>query len=224
MRIIDLTMPIITDHVRWPAERTIKGDVAAGDLFQVTSVRLSCHSFTHVDARRHYFADGDTIEMTPLDAVVGHAAVVDLMDARPNEPITPQRLAARFDHVVTGDKIVFKTGWAEQRSFRTREFWTESPYLTREAALFLRDRGVTAIAYDFPQDWCIRLSLKGEKRPLADHVTHDVLLRAGVHMIEYLVNTAAITAPRVLLSAAPIKIPGADGAPARVYAIEGLAG
>jgi arylformamidase len=221
MRIIDLTMPIITDHVRWAAGKSIKGDVAKGDLFQVTSVTISCHSFTHVDARRHYFADGDTIEATPLEAVVGDAAVIDLMDIAPNEAITPDRLAARFAGVAPGDKILFKTGWSDQRSFRTKEFWTEAPYLTREAALLLRERRVSTIAYDFPQDYCIRLSLHGEQRPIEEHVTHDILLRAGVHMIEYLINTSAITAPRVLLSAAPLKIPGADGAPARVYAIEG---
>jgi arylformamidase len=222
MRIIDLTMPIITDHVRWKAERTIAGNLEAGDLFQVTTLRVSCHSFTHVDARRHYFRDGKTIEETPLDAVVGDCAVIDLMDVAPNEAVGPEKLAARFGHVGAADKVLFKSGWDGKRSFRTREFWTESPYLTRDAALFLKDRGVTTIAYDFPQDYVIRLLLHGEIRPIEEHVTHDILLRAGVHMIEYVVNTAAITEQRVLLSAAPLKIPGADGAPARVYAIEGL--
>jgi kynurenine formamidase len=53
-------------------------------------------------------------------------------------------------------------------------------------------------------------------------VTHDTLLRDGVTLIEYLVNTTALSERRVLFSAAPLKIPGADGAPARIYAIEGL--
>ena len=43
--------------------------------------------------------------------------------------------------------------------------------------------------------------------PTDQHVTHDVLLRAGVTLIEYLVNTAALRAPRTLLCAAPLKIP-----------------
>jgi arylformamidase len=221
MRIIDLTMPIITDHVRWTAERTVKGSVAAGDLFQVTTVKVSCHSFTHVDARRHYFADGATIEATRLEDVVGDAAVIDLMDVAPNEAITPERLNSRCAHVERGDMILFKSGWDQKRSFRTREFWLDAPYLTREAALYLKDKGVRTVAYDFPQDYVIRLLLKNEMRPIEEHVTHDILLRSGVHMIEYVVNTAEIRAQRVLLSAAPLKIEGADGAPARVYAIEG---
>jgi kynurenine formamidase len=221
MRIVDLSMPIITDHVRWKAERTVAGNLAAGDLFQVTTLKVSCHSFTHVDARRHYFADGKTIEETPLDAVVGDAAVIDLMDVVPNEAVGPEKLAARFGHVRPGDKVLLRSGWDGKRSFRTKEFWLDAPYLTREAALWLKDRGVTTIAYDFPQDYVIRLLLHGEIRPIEEHVTHDLLLRAGVHMIEYVVNTAALREPRVLLSAAPLKIPGSDGAPARVYAIEG---
>ena len=48
------------------------------------------------------------------------------------------------------------------------------------------------------------------------------LLRAGVHMIEYVWNTAEIREPEVFLSAAPLKIPGGDGAPARVYCVEGM--
>ena len=222
MRIIDLTMPIIEDHVRWKVQRTVVGDTTAGDLFQVTSMVLNCHSFTHVDAPRHYFGDGATIEATRLDDVVGEAAVIDLMDITPNEAISPEKLAARFAHVRDGDKILFKSGWDQKRSFRTKEFWLDAPYLTREAALFLKDKGVRTVAYDFPQDYVIRLLLHGEIRPIEEHVTHDILLRAGVHMIEYVVNTSALSADRVLLSAAPLKIPNADGAPARVYAIEGL--
>jgi len=221
MRIIDLTMPIITDHVRWKAERTAAGDTTRGDLLQVTTLKVSCHSFTHVDARRHFFGDGATIEATPLEDVVGDAAVIDLMDVAPNEAVGPDKLAPRFAHVQPGDRILFKSGWDTKRSFRTKEFWLDAPYLTREAALFLRDKGVRTIAYDFPQDYCIRLLLNGEVRPIEEHVTHDILLRAGVNMIEYVVNTSAIRAERVLLSAAPLKIVGADGAPARVYAIEG---
>ncbi len=221
MRIVDLTMPIATDHVRWKAERTVAGDTTRGDLFQVTTLKVSCHAFTHVDARRHYFGDGPTIEATPLEDVVGDAAVIDLLDVEPNEAVGPEKLSARFAHVRTGDKVLLKSGWDTKRSFRTQEFWLDAPYLTREAALFLKDKGVRTIAYDFPQDYAIRLLLQGEVRPIEEHVTHDILLRAGVNMIEYVVNTSAISADRVLLSAAPLKIPGADGAPARVYAIEG---
>jgi arylformamidase len=222
MRIIDLTMPIITDHVRWASERSVRGDLDAGDIAQVTTVKVSCHSFTHVDARRHYFKDGDTIENTPLDALVGDAVVVDLMDVGPNEAIGPEKLAERGALVAAGSRVVLKSGWHRHRDFNTREFWTEAPYLTQASAQWLLDKGIMTICYDFPQDYVIRLLLDGIQRPVPEHVTHDILLRNGVHMVEYLTNTAAISAARVFLSAAPLKIPEADGAPARVYVVEGM--
>jgi arylformamidase len=77
------------------------------------------------------------------------------------------------------------------------------------------------VAFDFPQDFAIRLLLKGERRPLAENVTHDVLLRNGVILMEYLSNTAALTGQRTFLCCLPLKVPGSDGAPARIIAIEG---
>jgi len=221
MRIIDLSHPIDAGHPRYAIERTVKGDLAKGDLFQATTLRLGCHGFTHVDARRHFFLDGKTIEQTELDALVGEAIVVDLMDTAPNEAIGPEKLAARAGDVTQGARVLLKTGWHRHRNFYDVAFWRDAPYLTREGATWLRDTGLRTIAYDFPQDYCIRQLLDGVVAPVEEHVTHDILLRAGVHMIEYLTNTAEITASRVFLSAAPLKIVGADGAPARVYAIEG---
>jgi kynurenine formamidase len=221
MRVIDLSMPITTDHPRWKTEISVTGDLAAGDLAQVTSLKVSCHAYTHVDARRHMFADGPTIEATPLSDVVGECAVLDLMDVAENEAIGPERLASAGSHVSAGDIVLFKTGWDQHRAPDTREFWTDAPYLTRGAAVWLKKSGAKTVVYDFPQDYPIRLLLDGEVRPLSEHVTHDVLLRTGVNMVEYVCNTASLRQPRVLFSAAPLKIPGADGAPARAYAIEG---
>ena len=182
MRIIDLSMPIAADHPRWPTEVSVTGDLAKGDLAQVTWIKVSCHAYTHVDARRHMFPDGATIEATPLDDLVGRCAVIDLMDVGPNTPIGPAQLSARGSHVQRGGMLLFKSGWDRHRSPQTKEFWLDAPYLTREGAQWIKDAGVKTVAYDFPQDYPIRLLLKGERRPIAEHVTHDILLRSGVHL------------------------------------------
>jgi hypothetical protein len=106
----------------------------------------------------------------------------------------------------------------------TRASGLQAPWLTLEAAQWLAERKPTAVAFDFPQDYPIRLLLEGKEVPKPEHVTHHVLLSHGVTLIEYVVNTSKLTAPRNLFSAAPLLIPNADGAPARIYAIEGLAG
>jgi kynurenine formamidase len=50
---------------------------------------------------------------------------------------------------------------------------------------------------------------------------HKALLSAGIVLIETLANFEALTQDRVYLVALPLRLAGADGAPARVIAIEG---
>jgi len=224
MRIVDLTTPITGNHARWGTDITRNGDTRAGDLFQVTTVRLSCHAFTHVDARRHFFGDGATIEATPLDTVVGPAKVVDLKDTVANHAIDADHLAHRMRHVESGDRIILATAWHRHRDIADLSYWRDAPYLTRDAAEHLLARGLQTVCFDFPQDYTIRQMIDGQTPPIEEHVTHDTLLRAGVHMVEYLTNTSALSGRDVFLSAAPLKIEDADGAPARVYAIEDFKG
>ena len=221
MEIIDLSMPI-GPHFRWSPELRIKGDIAAGDQFRISHLATTCHGFTHVDAQAHFVAHAPTIEATPLARVVGPARVIDLRDVAPNSEIDARRLASRDPGGAEGEILILSAAWDTKRDNTTPEFWKEAPFLTRDAAHWLHARRPTAVAFDFPQDFPIRLLLDGKTVPSDQHVTHDVLLRAGVTLIEYLVNTSALRHPRTLLCAAPLKIPNADGAPARVFAIEGL--
>ncbi|MGI9508178.1 MAG: cyclase family protein [Geminicoccaceae bacterium] len=214
---IDLTMPIV-DHFRWPVERRLVADHAKGDLFQVTWLGAAVHGFTHMDSPRHFFPDGKTTDDIALEQTVGPAAVLDLLDIGPNAAIDASMLETAGAHVAAGEIIVFKTGWGDQRSVATEAFWLEAPFLERSAVEWLFSRAPKAVAFDFPQDYCIRLLLSGEVRPIEEHVSHDVLLRNDVVLIEYLANTRALTKSRVDFCCLPLKLPAADGAPARVIA------
>jgi arylformamidase len=218
-RIIDLSMPI-EDHFRWPVERRLVTSHEAGDVNQKTWLGWMVHGFTHMDAPRHFFAAGPTTSEVPLEATVGDAAVVDLVDVRPDEAIDVERLAAAAGHLRPGDIVVMRTTWERTCSPRTPEFWTRAPYVTRAASEWLLAQQPRAVAFDFPQDFVIRLLLEGQRPPVEDNVTHDVLLRQGVILIEYLANTVALTRPRTYLVCLPLKVPDADGAPARVIALE----
>lgn len=224
MRVIDLSMPIEEGHFRWPVTRGRKGDFKAGDLFEVTSIGTTCHGFTHMDAPSHMVPGGDTLDALDLGRVVGAATVIDLGDITPEEEITDQHLEKAASHLRDGEIALFRTCWDRQRNWRDEAYWRDAPWLGASACRWLLARNPSAVAFDFPQDWTIRRILDGEMRPIEEHVSHDILLRNGITLIEYLVGTDAITDARVFLCALPIRIPGADGAPARVVAICGVDG
>lgn len=221
MKIIDLSMPI-APHFRWPVELSIKGDIASGDQFRVSKIAGPCHGFSHVDAAAHFVAGAPTIEATPLSQVVGACRVLDLSARPANAPIEPEHLAAADPGGKEGEILLLAAHWNDRRDHQDKSFWTEAPWLTLESAQWLAARKPSAVAFDFPQDYPIRLLLEGKEVPKPEHVTHHVLLSHGVTLIEYVCNTSRLSAPRNLFSAAPLLIPNADGAPARFYAIEGL--
>ena len=217
--IVDLTMPI-EDHLRWPVERQLIGDFDQGDQFQVTRMGWAVHGFTHMDAPRHMLPDGQTTSDIPLEMVVGSCAVFDLSGIEENRPISRDMLAGACPEVRPGDIALIKAEWDRRFSHQTAEFWTQAPYLTREAAQWLRQTGIKSAAFDFPQDYPIRLLLDHEVAPIEEFVTHDILLRHGIILVEYICNTAALKTQRPTLYCLPLKILNSDGAPARVIAIE----
>lgn len=217
-RIIDLTMPI-EDHLRWHVERRLVGDFARGDQFQITWAGWAVHGFTHMDSPRHILPEGKTTSDIALDQVIGECAVLDISDCTDNMAVTAERLAAAGE-VRPGDIVLVKAHWDLRYSHRTAEFWTQAPYMTAEAARWLLEKQVKAVVFDFPQDYVIRLLLEKKVAPLTEFVTHDILLRNGVILVEYVCNTAEVRQSRTMIYVLPLKLMDSDGAPARVIAIE----
>ena len=220
-RIIDLSTPIVENHFRWKVDRALKKSHESGDGVQATWAGWIMHGFTHMDTPRHFDPNGFTTDELELEQVIGDAALVDLSDIKPNTAITEDRVAAAGDHIQTGDIVLMRTGWDQKASIQEAEFWTTAPYMTREASQWLLEKEIKAIAFDFPQDYCIRHLVTGEQKPAwEDNVTHVVLLCNGVLMFEYLCNMMAINQPRSLFIGLPIKLPHSDGAPVRAVVIE----
>ncbi|WP_137179779.1 cyclase family protein [Roseomonas sp. AR75] len=219
-RLVDLSTPVRTGHFRWAVERRLakSHDTGAG---QATWAGWNVHAFTHMDSPRHVDPEGFTTDAISLDMTVGPGAVLDVSDVPANSAIPAERLAAAGAHLRQGDFALIRTRWDERASLDTPEFWLNAPWMTAEGAIWLRERGIKAVGFDFPQDHCIRNFLTGEPRPpLPEHVTHYHLLARGVIMFEYLCNMGALRQARNTVVGLPIRLPDSDGAPARVIVME----
>lgn len=217
MAIIDLSMTI-QSMWRWPRALKIETDFTRGDPFRISSMQLVMHAFTHVDTPLHIEPDRETIEQVDLENLCGPAAVLDLTPITPDREIGPEILIERGRHVRNGDIVLLKTGWDHLQDCTTREYWTRSPYLNRAAATWLAEQPLKAVGFDFPQDYAIREI--PARQPLSTELpTHDIILRRGIYLIEYLCNLYRITTDRVQVFALPLKVSGAEAACARVVAV-----
>jgi kynurenine formamidase len=214
MKMIDLSMTI-QPHWRWKVSRELAGDFKKGDPFQISVIGMPVHAFTHMDTPLHVLPDQITVEEVPLDTLAGPAAVLDLSSVAANQAISPHDLQHAGGHIQPGDIVLIKTGWDLKRDYLTREFWKDAPYLEEAAAAWLSTLDIKAVGFDFPQDYGIR---NIPIAPPEEQPTHQLVLKKGIYLIEYLCNLHRIESKRVTFYALPLKIAGAEGGPVRAFA------
>ena len=200
---IDISVPIYTGMVHWPGDPAIAVNrvksIDQGDVCNVSQLAMGAHTGTHMDAPLHFIAKGRSMEKLPIDATIGPCRVVEIKD---KESIQPAELRPfKFKH---GERILFKTP-NSRRSWKTAAFDEDFVYISKEAAQFLVDRGVMTVGVDY-------LSIGGFKKDGVE--THRIMLGAGIWVIEGL-NLSKVKPGKYELVCLPLKIVGADGAPAR---------
>ncbi len=218
-RLVDLSVVV---------DASTQGPPAAGSppvLFDTThrgpghwqSSRMTTllHTGTHVDAPLHVVTKGEPIDRVALERVIGEAVTVDVHDARPREAIDTDRLEAARAEIVEGDIVVVRTDWTDRTWGRFPEYYTRSPFLTRDAARWLADRQPSAVVVDFFEEECaISSDFTSE-----DFVVHRELLGRGIPIVEQAMNLGAVGRERFRLFAPFVLLGGVEAAPCRIFAI-----
>lgn len=172
----------------------------SGDHANVSRLDCDIHTGTHIDAPKHFLQDGDTIDHVRLDTLVGPASVIELSSMK---TIIAEDLENMTRNLRTR-RLLIKTGNSRFWANGITEFQKDFTALTAEAAHWVVDRGIHLIGIDY-------LSVE----PYGDlFLTHKILLKAGVVILEGL-NLAAVQPGDYELICLPLKIVGAEGAPAR---------
>jgi arylformamidase len=188
---------------------------AVGSMNTVFTVNT--HIGTHIDAPRHFYADGGAIDELDLGRIVMREAVVlDLSSTPEGAGVTAQDLERTGVVPAPGQIAVIKTLWTD-RAWGTPQFWGNTVHLEPSVGEWITARGVAAVAMDcFPEKPFWRMTLTPAERG----ANHKRWLKAGIPMIQMLTNLGRI-ADHFTLVALPLRLKGMDGAPARVVGIEG---
>ncbi|HLO25552.1 MAG TPA: cyclase family protein [Geobacteraceae bacterium] len=202
-RWIDISVPIYSGMVHWPDNPAVRieriQDLSRGDAANVSKLEMGAHTGTHMDAPRHFLADGAGLDELPLDATIGPARVVPI--AHP-QAILPEELEAH--RLRAGERVLFRTQNSE-RCWKDNRFVEDFVYISAAAAQYLVQRKVRTVGIDY-------LSVGGYVHDGVE--THRILLGAGIWLIEGL-NLTAVKPGAYELVCLPLRIVGADGAPAR---------
>jgi arylformamidase len=200
---IDISVPLRNGMVTWPGdakfERTSTLQMTQGDACNLSQISTTAHIGTHMDAPRHFLANGAGIETMPIAATMGRARVIEIADpeAIRTSELEPHRLAK-------GERILFKTrnsGFC----WKTDQFQEKYVYIEPKTAHYLAERGIQTVGVDY-------LSVGGFQSGGPE--THCILLGAGIWIIEGL-DLEHVEPGEYELFCLPLKIIGSDGAPAR---------
>jgi arylformamidase len=196
-----LPAPIICDYLSREASRAI---YAPGTEFQIGKIEMVVNTGTYIDCPFHRYEHGKDLSevhidaMTDLDAIVVRAAytksrAVDIDCFRDKE--------------IRGRAVLVHTGW--DAHWNTDQYFDGAPFLTEQAARYLRDCAVKLVGID-------SLNIddtRGKERPV-----HTILLGADILIVEHLCNLGGLPDAGFSFSATPPKFRGVGTFPVRALA------
>jgi arylformamidase len=200
-----LPAPIICDYL---SREQSRANYAEGTEFQIGKIELVSNTGTYLDSPFHRFADGrdlselDLSILTNLDAVCAHLTG---MAGQAGRAIGHSALGALE---VRGRAVLVHTGW--DAHWRTDQYFEGHPFLTEDAALWLRDAGAVLVGID---SYNIDDTADG-RRPV-----HTTLLGAGIPIVEHMTGLGQLPAEGFRFSAVPPKVKGMGTFPVRAHAI-----
>jgi len=218
-RIVDLSVAIGEDTLSPPSvglQLTLTSYHRGPGYWQSSKIEMLLHTGSHVDFTKHVQADGETAVDVPLDRVFGDALIVDLSFAGPNHEISLKDLENHAPQIRPGDIVLVRTDWTEKHWGDFPTYYLESPYCSPEAAQWLVDRGAKAIGFDCFSEYCARLPDFTSE----DFIIHKIILENGSILMQQLTNFSQLpTQGRFSFFGPFIKIRGAEGSPARFFAL-----
>lgn len=211
MRFIDLSHALQDGLPNFPGDPQIRIRPAAvipAQPCNVAELTMSSHQGTYLDAPRHFYADGRTVDEIPLERFHGPATVVDLAPGSALPASTPLTIAHFEPHAAKfqpGARVLYRTGW--DGMFGQKEFFTAFPTLTVEAAHWIAEKRIGLLGMDTPT-------------PGVDFLEcHLALLAPGVEIVivEGLAGLERLPEAFTFIGF-PLKIRQGDGSPIRAVA------
>jgi len=203
-QIIDISMSLKKCMLTWPNSPAYAIEpfkkISEGASSNVSKLSLSTHCGTHVDAPRHFFPGGRTLDEIPLEVFVGRARVFNAGMRKKIDRKFLQKLD--FDGV---ERALFRS--VNSAYLGEKRFRRNYVYFSEDAARFLVEKKIKLLGTDY-------LSVENyadKKRP-----AHHIFLRAGVVLLEG-INLLKVKGGDYELVCLPLRVAGADGAPARAF-------
>ena len=197
-----LPAPVITDHLTREDSRK---HYSEGTEFYIGKIEMVANTGTYLDSPFHRYAEGNDLSGLSLSSLADLEGVV--IHAHKNQRPVDQDLFQGLE--LSQKAVLIHTGWDVH--WRTDQYFEGNPYLTRKAAQYLVDCGVTLVGID---------SLNIDDTADGSRPAHSLLLQAGIPIVEHLCNLQSLPDHGFRFFALPAKVKGFGTFPVRAFAIK----
>ena len=202
MSLIDISRNLEPNTAVWPGDTpyqiTKSLEIERGDSVNLTTLTLSAHTATHIDAPLHFSVNGQAIGELDLRPYWGLAQVVAV--EKQSGPLYPDDFAG-YD-LGHAPRLLVRS---PASNLAVDVFPEAFVYPSPELADYLSSLGIVLYGTDAPSmDHEQSVSLDG----------HHALYRNGIALLEWL-DLSRASAGLYELAALPLKIIGGDGSPVR---------
>ncbi len=183
-----------------PYSKETTSTITAGANYNLSALKLSAHSGTHIDAPAHYINGAKTLDMYPLERFILSANIIFIED---DESIKSDVL--RHADIKEGEAVLFKTYNSVSGLCKSDIFSERFVYLSNEAAKLCVDLGISLVGIDY-----ISIERYGDNESPVHHMLlkNDVLILEGIDL-------SRITPGKYMLVALPLRIKDVEAAPTR---------
>ena len=216
-KIIDLTHTMEEGMPAWPTQAryssTVYESYDYGNAAIHSRITMSEHSGTHMDAPRHFFKTGKSIdELSPV-AIFGRGVRILADNIDPKGLFSKNDLIefeAKNGKIREGDIVMFYFGWGAKWAIQPNagSYLKDYPGLSEEVALILKERKISAVGCD-----TLSIDAFGSKDEC-----HYVFLGNGIPIIENLANLPEIPVFSFVMGL-PNKFKSGSGSPLRIFAM-----
>lgn len=196
-----LPAPVICDYLSREQSKQI---YAPGTTFQIGKIEMVTNTGTYIDCPFHRFEDGKDVSEFGLERFADLEGVVIRVPYAESQAITLEHVK---NYEIRNRAVLLHTGW--DAHWNTETYYEGHPYVTREAAEFLRDCAVKLVGIDSHNIDDTR----DKERPV-----HTTLLGAEILIVEHLCNLYTLPADGFTFSAVPPKFKGVGTFPVRAMA------
>lgn len=197
-----LPAPVICDFLSREESRKLYEE---GTEFHIGRIDMVANTGTYLDSPFHRYADGADLSELSLSQLADLEGVCIRAPEKGARAID----ASAFQGVDVKDKAVLvHTGW--DAHWRSEQYFEGHPFLTRDAAEALKDKGARLVGID---------SLNIDDTQDLSRPAHSILLRAGIPIVEHMCNLDALPESGFSFFAVPVKVKAFGTFPVRAFGL-----